>query len=254
VTERRRLLAQMAGEIPVRTSGRVFVGVDGVDGSGKTTFAADLTAELRSQERQVVVVHADDFLNPSVVRHRLGRTSPEGFFLDSYDYDALEQEVLVPLGPGGGGRYRPASLDLQRDQRITPELLVTEEGTVVVVEGLFLHRDRLRERWDYSVFLDVSFEVTAQRMSRRDGTPADPGHQGIRRYLEGQRIYFRSCSPWLRASRVVDHTDPVQPRLLTPGEVSALSTVRVDGQAANASGRSAAYTTTSEETARVRQT
>ncbi len=61
------------------------------------------------------------------------------------------------------------------------------------------------------VFLDVPFAVTAARMAVRDGTPADPGHQLMRRYVEGQRIYFRRCHPRERAGVVVEHSDPLAP-------------------------------------------
>jgi chloramphenicol 3-O-phosphotransferase len=56
--------------------GRRFVAIDGVDGSGKTSFAASLVFEI--QNRPVIVIHADDFLNPSPVRHAKGRASPKG--------------------------------------------------------------------------------------------------------------------------------------------------------------------------------
>ena len=66
--------------------GSPVVAIDGVDGSGKTTFTKSLAAQLN--ERPAIVIHVDDFLNPPEIRHRRGRLSPEGFWLDSYDYDA----------------------------------------------------------------------------------------------------------------------------------------------------------------------
>lgn len=66
---------------------RRIVAIDGVDGSGKTSFAANLAAEIH--HRPVVTIHADNFLNPSPVRHARGRHSPEGFWKDTYDYSAL---------------------------------------------------------------------------------------------------------------------------------------------------------------------
>jgi len=200
------VLAEVAAEIPGTDGAHVLVAVDGVDGSGKTTFAGELAEELRRRGRAVVVIHADQFLNLSEVRYRRGRHSPDGFWLDSYDYDALEREVLIPFGPGGDGRYRPAAVDPVLDVRVSPEQRQAAAGTVAVVEGLFLHRDRLAARWDYSVFLDVPFAVSARRVADRDGTPADPDDPRIRRYIEGQRSYFRSCRPWLRATRVIDNT------------------------------------------------
>lgn len=51
----------------------VLLGVDGVDGSGKTTFAARLAEGFRDRGRAVEVVHLDDFLSPRAIRYRRGR-------------------------------------------------------------------------------------------------------------------------------------------------------------------------------------
>ena len=185
--------------------GSPLVAIDGVDGSGKTTFAKNLAAQQNA--RPVIVIHVDDFLNPPEIRHRRGRQSPEGFWLDSYDYDALERHVLDPLTPGGTREYL-----LRRD---SAAYLHAADGAIVLVEGLFLHRDELAERWDYSIFLDVPFEVTAQRMHLRDGTNADPEHPSMNRYVGGQRLYFAAARPWSRADCVIDNSDPALPRILS---------------------------------------
>ena len=50
------VLRDVAAHVPdPRTLGRpVLVGVDGMDGAGKTTFADELAAELRREGRDVV--------------------------------------------------------------------------------------------------------------------------------------------------------------------------------------------------------
>ena len=83
---------------------------------------------------------------------------------------------------------------------------------MLVVDGIFLHRDELVARWDASVFLEVPFEETFRRMAVRDGCPADPADPANARYLEGQRLYLARCGPHLRATWVVDNADP-QPSL-----------------------------------------
>ncbi|MFC0681818.1 AAA family ATPase [Lysobacter korlensis] len=211
---RSELLRQIANDVPAPGDGYVLVAVDGVDGSGKTSFAEELAAELGLVGRPVVLIHADAFLNLRSVRHRRGRDSPLGFWLDSYDYEALRRFALQPFRPGGDGRYRTAATDPRKDEYVSSELQQARPGSVVIVEGLFLHRDELAQVWDFSVYLDVPFEVTAKRMAERDGTPADPAHPRLRRYVEGQRIYFDSCAPWLRASRVVDNRDVTRPFLV----------------------------------------
>jgi hypothetical protein len=56
------------------------------DGSGKTTFAAELAAAVRLLGRPAVGVSLDDFHNVRAVRYRQGRESPQGFWLGSYNY------------------------------------------------------------------------------------------------------------------------------------------------------------------------
>lgn len=211
---RDELIGALAAETPASGPGFTLVAVDGVDGSGKTTFAAAYAVALAALGHPVVLIHADDFLNLRAVRHRRGRDSPEGFWLDSYDYAALERDVLVPFGPQGDGAYRAAASDHRLDVPVDFPRVQAGSGTLCIVEGMFLHRDELAPRWDYSVFLDVPFAETARRMALRDGSSADPEHPGMGRYVQGQRLYFADASPWLRATRVVDNTDPAAPRLM----------------------------------------
>lgn len=187
--------------------------IDGVDGAGKTVFADHLAAVLRTSARHVVRVSADDFHNPGLIRHRRGRSSPEGFWLDSYDYAALRTRALDPFGPGGSRRHQPASHDLATDKPLDPPVQTAPPGTVLVVDGLFLHRDELAGGWDLSVFLQVPFTVSVARLAARDGTHADPQHHSLVRYVEGQRRYFTACQPWQRADLVIDATDLDAPTL-----------------------------------------
>jgi uridine kinase len=195
----------------------VRVGVDGVDGSGKTVFANELADALQIMGRRVVRISVDDFHNVSTVRYRRGRSSPAGFWLDSFNYERLRADVLEPLGPGGSRRYRPAAHDLARDLVLNPAYKVAAAGSVLVVDGLFLHREELVGAWDLSIFLDVPFEVTAKRMAARDGTIPDPQHASLRRYVEAQQLYFQACSPHQRAGVVIDNAVLDAPRLVRVG-------------------------------------
>jgi hypothetical protein len=72
------------------------IGVDGVDGAGKTFFADELAGVLEARAENVVRASIDNFHAPRSVRHRRGRTSPEGFFRDSYDYELVRTLLLDP--------------------------------------------------------------------------------------------------------------------------------------------------------------
>lgn len=200
--------------------GRRLVAVDGVDGSGKTSFAANLVTEIR--DRPVIVIHVDDFLNPSPVRHAKGRASPEGFWEDTYNYAAVINQVIEPLGPNGDGWYSPASYDAEANRPAPVEAVRAPSDALIVVEGMFLHRDELASYWDASVFLDVPFTETAARMANRNGSNPDPEHPTMRRYVGGQRLYFNVARPWERATFIVDNSDFSSPKAIGPDRVSAV--------------------------------
>ncbi|MBB2924840.1 uridine kinase [Cellulomonas cellasea] len=212
------VLRLLRAAVPAR--GRALVAIDGIGGSGKSTFAADLAR--RVDDRPVVVLHADDFLHPSATRHARGRLSPEGFWLDAYDYPALTAGALEPLRRGGDGLYRTHALDHAADRRVRPDPVRAPDDALVLVEGTFLHRDELVGFWDFSVYLDVALAEGSRRLGLRDGVDPRPGHGPLRRYTEAQRLYFAAASPWERASVVVDTTDVRHPRVVEPTAVAAL--------------------------------
>lgn len=212
---RAALLAQVAALVPAPVGEDcVRVGVDGVDGAGKSTFARELAEALRSQGRPVLELSVDDWHRPRAERYARGRRSPEGFWLDSFDYDRLVAECLGPLGPGGTRRYRAVGHDLETDQLVFDDPDEAPAGAAVVVDGLFLHRAELEGALDFTVFVDVPFEVSAARMAVRDGSPADPSHPDLQRYVVAQRTYLTERSPRERADLVVDNTELDAPYLV----------------------------------------
>lgn len=199
---------------------RVFIAIDGVDGSGKSTFADNLATWLRG--RPVVILHVDDFRNPTSKRYARGRTSPEGFWLDTYDYDTFRAYALDPLDRDSDGWYRTKSYDSTTDERAMPPVIQAPKNALIVVEGMFLHRDELKDRWDLSVFLHAPLGETARRMAERNGSHPDPNHESMRRYVNGQRIYFANARPWERASPVVDNTGFANPCIIDASTLTAL--------------------------------
>lgn len=209
------MLRAVAARVPNRDGDDcVRVAVDGPDGAGKTRFADDLATAVREAGRPVVRVSVDGFHHPRALRYRRGRDSPEGFWLDSYDYDRFRADVLDAFGHNGSRRYRPAAHDVATDTALTLDARVAEPSSVLVVDGIFLQRAELADAWDLSIFLDVPFTETARRMAVRDGTSPDLTDPRTRRYVSGQRLYFTACDPHRRADVLDDNTDFDSPRVL----------------------------------------
>jgi uridine kinase len=186
--KRGAVLQRVADAVPRVDGRRARVAVDGIDGAGKTWFADDLARVLTGRGLAVQRLSIDDFLAPEVVRYARGRRSPEGYWLDSHDLPRFVRAVTAEPAGGPPG--------------------------VVVVDGIFLHRDELVDLWDLRLFLDVAPELGFARMARRDGRSADPAAKENVRYSEGQKLYLAACDPPSRAHLVVDNTDVTTPTLV----------------------------------------
>lgn len=197
------------------------VGIDGVDGAGKTVFGDELAAALLAHGRRIVRASVDGFHNPRALRYRQGRNSPQGYFEDSYNYAQLRAALLDPLSPGGSGRYRTAAFDHRSDAPVNVPEAHAAPGDILVLDGIFLHRPELRGYWDVSIFLDVDFTVSVPRFATRDAGPTALDAPMNQRYILGQQLYLRTCAPTQHATLVIDNTDLAAPRIVR-GDVANL--------------------------------
>lgn len=186
---------------------RVVVAIDGVDGSGKSSFARELLATLKEKAvHSTVLAGVDGFHNQRAIRYAKGADSPRGFFEDSYNYRSLEDLLLKPF-IAGEKCVQIRCFDHRNDTQVADFAHVESRKAYLIVEGIFLHRKELIRYWDYSVFIHADFHTTFRRMSRRDGCSPDPCDPANRRYYDGQMIYLRDCAPAGKATLIIDNTE-----------------------------------------------
>ena len=222
---RTEMLAQLAQSIAaVRLEHPTRVAIDGVDGSGKTTLAEELVEPVRRTGREVIRASVDGFHHPRAVRYTRGPDSPEGYFLDSFDYGTLKRELLDPLGPEGDAKFRTAAFDYRVDRPVESPRRVAARDAVLLFDGVFLSRPELQASWDLTIWLDVPFEVTVERAIARDsrsgGDAAVTRGKYEHRYVPGQRLYLTQCRPRERAAIVVDNSVFERPRIVRNTRVS----------------------------------
>jgi uridine kinase len=168
------------------------IGVDGVDGAGKTRLAEELAQELTSRLRPAVRVSLDQFERGKAERYERGDLSPEGYYLDAFDLGRFRAHVLSIDGP--------------------PDL-------TIVVDGVFLQRPELADLWDATVWVEADLEVAAERGAERNRVwfdSLDETHERYRiRYLPAQRRYIEEQRPHERARFVLRNTDLTEPELVT---------------------------------------
>jgi uridine kinase len=195
---------------------RIRIAIDGVDGVGKTMLADALAPRVIGRGRPAIRASVDDFHNPKGVRYARGKHSPDGFYLDSYDYAAFRRLLLDPLGPDGSGEYVARHFDHRLDQRVKAATQQAPPTAALIVDGIFLHRGELRSCWDLSLFLKAEFGISVPRGAARDQTPGatDPASPAYQRYVGGQRLYLGACEPEQQADIVIDYNDLQHPRIV----------------------------------------
>lgn len=219
MTTRKAVLGRLADTIAaVRLDHPARVGIDGVDCAGKTTLADELVEPLRARGRPVIRASIDGFHNPCATRYRRGRASPRGYYEDSFNFDAIVDCLLRPLGPDGTREYQTARFDFRTDTPVDSPWHTAPTDAVLLFDGVFLHRPELLPHWDFAVFVEADFETTIRRAAARDGYlfgTEDATRRTYRqRYIPGQKLYLSACEPARAAHAVLRNNSPANPELI----------------------------------------
>ena len=216
---RQEVLQQLANTIvSIKHAHPLRVAIDGIDASGKTMLADELAPWIEGQGRPIIRASIDGFHRPRQERYRRGPDSPEGYYEDSFDYAALREVLLIPLGPHGTRHYHRAVFDVRADAPITTTDEDAPRNAVLLFDGIFLLRPELVDMWDYCIFVNVDFDVALKRAIQRDlrlfGSPEAVQARYLRRYFPGQQLYLRAVEPHKRADVIVENNDPEHPGLV----------------------------------------
>ena len=209
------LLSMMCATNPGQ---RAIVAVDGPDGVGKTRLVGELVALAPYVAgREVLSVSVDGFHHPRARRYAAGRT-PEAYYRDSFDYDALRARVLRPFR--AGLEIVPAVHDVATDRPVHPDPVEAGDDALLIVEGVFLRRPDLEGEWDATCLVTAPLRVTVPRGNARfpgSRTPGDddPEHPANARYVGGQRLYQQQARLW-QPTWIVDNSDLQRPELIVP--------------------------------------
>lgn len=213
---RDKLLDGLAGAIEsVPAAHPLRVAVDGPPAAGKTTLADELAVVLRARGREVIRATIESFMLPRAQRYQRGEYSPEACYRDSFDYGALRRVLLDPLGPDGDRRCQDAVYNWHTDTALSPPVTTARANAVLLLDGVFLQRPELIDRWDLRIFVSATFEEMLDRGRIRDlarlGSTAAVERRFRDRYIPAQELYFAEARPADHADIIVHNDDPEQP-------------------------------------------
>jgi uridine kinase len=129
-----------------------IVAISGFGGSGKTTLAYELQAQLENS----VIIHADDFITPSY-RQRSSDWA-------CIDRQRIIAQVLRPAENFKDIRYQ--AFDWQAQQ--LGEAKSITGAKYIILEGIGIMHPDLQRYFDFEVWIDIPVEEAAQRGIKRD--------------------------------------------------------------------------------------
>jgi uridine kinase len=189
----------------------VRIGIDGVDASGKTTLANSLADYLKSQKIDVIRASIDGFHNPKSIRYKKGRNSPEGYYKDSFNNQAIIDNLLAPLGENGNLQYKKAIFDFKTDSEVVLPVEAAKKDSILIMDGVFLFRPEIVNYWDLKIFVEADFKITVSRATKRDGYYLGSEQEILakynQRYVPGQQLYFQEAQPQEKADIIIENSD-----------------------------------------------
>jgi uridine kinase len=171
---------------------RSAIAVEGLDGSGKSRFAAALAAALTAAGRPAALVHVDDFRR-------------------TLDFEGLAPGEETAL-------YYDRYFDFARaGAALATELAGPPDGTIAILEGVMVLRAGLPTGTPL-LMLTVSPEEARRRIAARDEakgrTPEEIARRIERRYFPAHARYCAAFHPQGQADLVVDNEDWLHPRVV----------------------------------------
>jgi uridine kinase len=220
ISIRRQVLGELADRIlALRLEHPTRVGIDGHSAAGKTTLADELATTLREKTvRPVLRVSIDHFKRHVDLRTRYPAGSPESYYFDMFDLEAIRDELLAPLGRGGNRRYRSQIMDVTGRTAIDSGVQIAPDDAILVADGGFPQKPALSPHWDLHAYLHIGAAEVLRRGTVRDQAWMESAEAAAARYrtyyIPGEQIYLAEIRSAERADIVIDNHDFHAPSII----------------------------------------
>lgn len=205
-----RILAESIISLQEQSQKPLRVAINGIEGTGKTTFALSFCAFLEEMGLNALHVSIDGFHYHKKHRYQQGRNSARGYYEDSYDEKAFVTNVLVD-SQKTKPTYIPATHDLESDAYFDLKPVEISNQTILITDGAYLFKPVFLEHWDFKIYLFTSFETALGRGANRDkeilGSFEKAKEKFLKRYHAASSMYIKACQPKEKADWIIDVSD-----------------------------------------------
>lgn len=186
----------------------LVIGIDGLGGAGKTTIVNSLKLELSNKSYNSLILHIDDFIHPKSIRYIESKEEWYCYYNIQWRYDYLIKEIFMPIKEGIEIDKEIEIYNMDNDA-YTLEQITIPQGSILLLEGIFLQRKEIRKYFDYIIYLDTPKEVRLNRVIDRDkyiGNSEDIKSKYERRYFPAEDKYVEEYCPMGNADLVLHYS------------------------------------------------
>ena len=131
----------------------IAIGINGLDCSGKTTYAKALYEKLSQNNINCALLHIDDYKN----------LAAQKLIYDAYEKGAFTEDLL--------NLFYESSIHYDRAANAIAASRAKYD--VTIIEGVFLFKDCLAPLFDFKIFLSVEPSVARARYEERKNRVGD---------------------------------------------------------------------------------
>lgn len=166
-----------------------IIGLSGFSGSGKSSLALSLAAELSGTQ----VLESDVFWRPDS-----NHLSDEWLAIDRH---SIRKDVLIPARAGRPVAFRPWNWEEKR----LDDAVVLPQCERILLEGIGIFHPDLTNLFDLRIWVDAPFDASMENGMRRDretyGLTNDAEWREV--WIPNERAYFERFRPDRMADLVV---------------------------------------------------
>ncbi|MBP0726601.1 AAA family ATPase [Bacillus sp. RG28] len=182
-----------------------ILGIDGLSGAGKSTFALSLKSELSLNGIEGLLIHIDDHIVQRSKRYATSYEEWYEYYFLQWDIEKLTEKLFLSI------KEKVTSINLpfydKTHDRIQHKILPICNYNLILIEGVFLQRTEWRQYFDYVIYLNCDKETRYDRVRKRDsylGVEMDIIEKYKRRYWKGEEYYLKNENPISKANLVID--------------------------------------------------
>ena len=171
------------------------VGINGIDCSGKTTFAKSVSKYFTHHKIENDCLDIDNFNNPAIES-----ATYKAFVSGSWDEKDLNKYYKLIIN------YSDAIRAVSESKKIYP---------IVILEGIFIYKPQLADLFDLKIYLDIDISLGRKRFAKRRSLKQDkrPFEIYDEIWMLSYIRYESEVHPKQISDLVIDYNDESKPVL-----------------------------------------